>query len=97
MSHQHPAEIGRDIKAERWSDRSTSQRSCQHSAEIRKSTKTESGGGATGQSPKAGQVVDPGSDLLEQKTVFKTELPHLARGGANQTELQLKDNTAAAW
>jgi hypothetical protein len=24
-------------------------------------------------------------------------LPHLARGGANQTELQLKDNTAAAW
>jgi hypothetical protein len=55
------------------------------------------GVGATGQSPKAGQVVDPGSDLLEQKTVFKTELPHLARGGANQTELQLKDNTAAAW
>jgi hypothetical protein len=58
MSHQHPAEIGRDIKAERWSDRSTSQRSCQHSAEIRKSTKTESGGGATGQSPKAGQELD---------------------------------------
>jgi hypothetical protein len=30
---------------------------------------------------------------LEQRAAFKTELPHLAKGGAEQTELQLKNNT----
>jgi hypothetical protein len=29
--------------------------------------------------------------------VFKTELPHIAGGVADQTELQLKGNAAAAW
>jgi hypothetical protein len=41
--------------------------------------------------------VDSGAGLMGQRTVFKTELPHLARGGADQTELQLKDNAVAAW
>jgi hypothetical protein len=47
--------------------------------------------------PKFGQVVDPGADLLGQTAVFKTELPYLAEGGDDQTELQLKGNAAAAW
>jgi hypothetical protein len=47
--------------------------------------------------PKVGQLVDPKADLVGQRSAFKTELPHLAGGGANQTELQLKGNTAAAW
>jgi hypothetical protein len=33
---------------------------------------------------------------LQQSTAFKTELPHFAGEGADQTELQLKCNTAAA-
>jgi hypothetical protein len=42
------------------------------------------------------QVVDHRTDLLGQKAVFKTELPHLDGEGADQTELQLKGNAAAA-
>jgi hypothetical protein len=42
------------------------------------------------------QVLDPEADLIGESTAFKTELPHLAGEGADQTELQLKDNTAAA-
>jgi hypothetical protein len=42
-----------------WGDEPTSQKSLEHPAEIWKSTKAESGGGVTGQSPKGGQVVDP--------------------------------------
>jgi hypothetical protein len=34
---------------------------------------------------------------MGQKAVFKIELPYLAGGGADQTQLQLKGNTAAAW
>jgi hypothetical protein len=37
-----------------------------------------------------GQMVDPRADLLGQRAAFQTELPHLAGGGADQTELQLK-------
>jgi hypothetical protein len=44
-----------------------------------------------------GQVVDPGADLMGQRAAFKTELPKLAGGGADQMELQLKGNAAAAW
>jgi hypothetical protein len=51
----------------------------------------------TGQTPKAEQVVAPGADLMGQRAAFKSELPHLAGGGADQIELQLKHNTAAAW
>jgi hypothetical protein len=40
--------------------------------------KVESRGGATSQSPKVGQVVDPGADLVGQRAAFKTEFPHLA-------------------
>jgi hypothetical protein len=58
-----------------------------------RSGKHNAGGGATGQPPKAGQEVDPRS--LGQRAAFKTELPHLAGGGGDQTELQLKGNTAA--
>jgi hypothetical protein len=43
-----------------------------------------------GQLSKVGQVVDPGADLVGQRLAFKTELLHLARGGADQTELQLQ-------
>jgi hypothetical protein len=32
---------------------------------------------------------------LGQRAAFTTELPHLAGGGADQTEMQLKGNTAA--
>jgi hypothetical protein len=42
-------------------------------------------------------MVDPRADIMEQKEAFKTEFPHLVWGGADQTELQLKGNTAAAW
>jgi hypothetical protein len=31
------------------------------------------------------EVVDPRADLVGQRAVFKTELPHLAREGADQT------------
>jgi hypothetical protein len=57
--------------------------------------KAESGGGVTSQPPKVGQVVDPRADLMRQRAAFKTELPHLARGGDEQTELRLKGNTNA--
>jgi hypothetical protein len=50
-----------------------------------------------GQSPKVGKVVDPRADLLGQKAAYKTELTHLAGGGANETELKLKGNPAVAW
>jgi hypothetical protein len=49
-------------------------------------TKSESGGWdnrSTGQPPTAGQVVNPGADLVGHR------VPHLAGGGAEQTELQL--------
>jgi hypothetical protein len=42
---------------------------------------------AISQPSKAEQVVDPRADLVGQRAVFKTELPHLAGGGADQTEL----------
>jgi hypothetical protein len=45
--------------------------------------------GATSQPPKARQVVDPTAGLVEQRAVLKAELPHLAGGGAYQTDLQL--------
>jgi hypothetical protein len=35
--------------------------------------------------PKAGQIVDHRNDHLNQRAAFKTELPHLTRGGADQT------------
>jgi hypothetical protein len=59
-------------------------------------TQAESRGGITGYPPKAGQVVDPRADLVGQRTAFKTEFPHLAEGGTDQTELQLKGNAAVA-
>jgi hypothetical protein len=62
-----------------------------------KQQRLRAGDGATSQPPKAGQVVDPSADLMGQRAVFKTELPHLPGGGAEQTELQLKGNAAAAW
>jgi hypothetical protein len=55
----------------------TSQRSRQHSAEIRKSTKAESRGGATGQPPKARQVVDPRDDLWDRGQHSKVNSPAL--------------------
>jgi hypothetical protein len=66
-------------------------------AEIGRGTKAKSGGEVTGKPPKAGQVVDPGADLVGQRAAFKTELPHLAGEGADQTELKLKGNTSATW
>jgi hypothetical protein len=45
----------------------------------------------------AGQVTDPGADLVGQMAVFQTELSHLTREGANQTQLQVKGNAAATW
>jgi hypothetical protein len=49
-------------------------------------TKADSGGGATSQSPKAGQVVHPRTDFMGQRAAFKTELSHLAGEGGDQTE-----------
>jgi hypothetical protein len=63
-----------------WDDKTTSQRSCWHQAEVRRGSKAESGGEVTSQPPKVGQVVDPGAGLMEQRAVLKTELTHLARG-----------------
>jgi hypothetical protein len=34
----------------------------------------------------AGQVVDHRADLLSQRTAFWTKVPHLAGGGAEQTD-----------
>jgi hypothetical protein len=51
--------------------------------------KAESGGEATSQPHKTGQVVDPGDGLMGQRIVLKTELPHLAGGEADQTGLKL--------
>jgi hypothetical protein len=62
-----------------------------------KAAKAESGGSVRGHLPKAGQVVDPRTDVLGQRAAFKMELPHFAGEGADQTELQLKENTAASW
>jgi hypothetical protein len=39
--------------------------------------------------------VDVRADFLGQGAAFKPELPHFAERGADQTELKLKDNTAA--
>jgi hypothetical protein len=47
--------------------------------------------------PKAGKAVDPRTGLLGHRAVSKTKLPHLAGGGSDKTELQLKDNTAGSW
>jgi hypothetical protein len=55
------------------------------------------GVGLTGPPHKVGQVLDPGADLMGQRAAFKTELTSLVGGGADQTELQLKDNAAATW
>jgi hypothetical protein len=68
-----------------WGNKRTSQRSCKHPAEVGRGTKAERGGRATVQPPKAGQVVYLRADLIGQRAVFKTELPHLTRGGADQT------------
>jgi hypothetical protein len=46
---------------------------------------------------KAGQEVDIRADLLVQRAALKSKLPHLAGGGADQTELQQKDNTVDEW
>jgi hypothetical protein len=62
-----------------------------------KATKAESRGGVTGQPPKTVEVVDPRADLVGKRAVFKTEFPHLAGGGADQTESQVKGNAAATW
>jgi hypothetical protein len=37
--------------------------------------------------PKTGQVVDHRTDLLNQEAAFKTKLPHLTGGGADQIAL----------
>jgi hypothetical protein len=62
-----------------------------------KTTKAESGGWATSQPAKVEQVVDPRDGLMGQRAALKTEFPHLAGGGADQTELQLKGSAAANW
>jgi hypothetical protein len=78
-SHQHPAEIGRGIKAEKGSGvyNPTSQSSHQHPAEIGKGIKAESRGGAIGQPPKTGQEVDPGADLWDRGQYSKLNFPTL--------------------
>jgi hypothetical protein len=57
----------------------------------------ESKSGMTRQPSKVQQVVDPRADLTVQRALCKTELTHLAGGGTDETELQLKGNTVAAW
>jgi hypothetical protein len=49
-------------------------------------TKAESRGGATSKPPKVGCGV---ASLMGLRAVLKTELPHLAGGAADHTELQL--------
>jgi hypothetical protein len=70
-----------------------------HPAEVRKGTKAENRVGAAGHPPKVRQVVDLGADFLVPvpRAAFKTELPDLTGGGADQTELQLKGNAASSW
>jgi hypothetical protein len=45
----------------------------------------ENRGGATGQSPKAGEEVDPGANLWDRRQHSKLNLPHLA--GVKQQDL----------
>jgi hypothetical protein len=54
---------------------------------VGRGTKAEGGDGTTSQPPRVGQVVDTGADFMGQRAVFKTEMPHLAAGGTDQTEL----------
>jgi hypothetical protein len=54
-------------------------------------------GWVTGQPLKVGQVVYPRADHVGQRAAFKTELSHLAGGGTDQTELQLRGSTAVVW
>jgi hypothetical protein len=61
-----------------WGNHPTSQRNHWHQAEVGRGTKAENGGKASGQLPKAGQVVDPRAVLIGQRTAFKTELLYLA-------------------
>jgi hypothetical protein len=42
-------------------------------------------------------MVDPRADFLWKKAVFETELHNLVGEGADQTDLHLKGNAAAAW
>jgi hypothetical protein len=67
-----------------------------HPAEIGGDIKTESRSWGKSQSPKAGQVVDPGADLWDRGKHSKLN-SNLIGGGADQTELLLKGNTAATW
>jgi hypothetical protein len=62
---------------------------------VDKATKAEGRDGVTSQPPKVGRGVDPRAGLVGQMAVYKTELPHIAEGGADQTELQIKGNAAA--
>jgi hypothetical protein len=54
-------------------------------------------GGVTSQLPKAGQLVDSRANLMGHRAGLKTELPHHAREGADQTRLQLEVNASATW
>jgi hypothetical protein len=49
----------------------------------------------TRQLPKLEQVVHPVADLMGQGLCSKLNCPHLAGGGTNQAELQVKGNAVA--
>jgi hypothetical protein len=81
----------------RAGDKPTSQRSRRYTADIGRSTKAESRSGAIGQSPKAGQVMDPGANLWDRGQHSKLNCPTLLGEELTRQELQLKDSTIAAW
>jgi hypothetical protein len=97
-SHRHPAEIGRDIKAESRSGMTTQPPKVAASTQQRseKAQRLKVGVEQQANLPKQGRGGSQ-SQSLGQRAAFKTELPFLAMGGADQRELQRKGITAAAW
>jgi hypothetical protein len=78
---EEPPELSRDQERHKgwerkWRNKLNSQRSRQHSAQIR-NTKTETGGGMKGQPPKAGQEVDPRANPCDRGQHSKLNYPKL--------------------
>jgi hypothetical protein len=65
--------------------------------ECGKSNKGREQGCGKKPSSKIGPVIYPWAGLVGVREVLKIELPHLAWGRDDQTELQLQGNAAAAW
>jgi hypothetical protein len=70
-----------------WGDKPTTRGAELAPSRVRWNTKSESGNGVKNQPPRVGLVVDSRAGLLGLKAELKTEVPHLAGGGADQTRV----------